>query len=214
MSAAVSRDATAADLMDDVRAPVSHQRWRHPEEPRQQHPEEPRRRHPEESRVARYWEPSVRLIESLRDYQRAVRRGGPLATLQAKVAVLRHRFWSAVTGADIPLNTWSLGEGLELPHPNGVVIHPGSEIGKNCRIFQQVTLGTGPIAGLPRIGSDVHIGAGAKIIGGVSVGDRAVIGANSVVLSDVPADMTAAGIPAELKPDARCLWDGHKRAQR
>jgi serine O-acetyltransferase len=153
----------------------------------------------------------VRLIATLRDYQRAVRRGGLFGTLRAKLAVLRHRFWSVVTGADIPLNTWALGEGLELPHPNGVVIHPDTEIGENCRIFQQVTLGTGPIAGVPRVGSHVHIGAGAKIIGGVSIGDGAVIGANSVVVSDVPAGMTAAGIPAELKPDARCLWDQHKR---
>ena len=133
--------------------------------------------------------------------------------VEAKFAVLRHRFWSAVTGADIPLNTWSLGKGVTLPHPNGVVIHPDSEIGPNCRIFQQVTLGTGPIPGLPRIGADVHIGAGAKIIGGVSIGDRAVIGANSVVVSDVPADMTAAGVPATLRPGARCLWDSDKRVR-
>lgn len=198
MSAAASGDPTVRDLNDDVYAPVSRQRRRHVAAPR----------------VERYWDPSVRLIESLRDYQRAVRSGGTLGTVRAKLAVLRHRFWSAVTGADIPLNTWSLGEGLELPHPNGVVIHPDSEVGANCRIFQQVTLGTGPIAGLPRIGADVHIGAGAKIIGGVVIGDRAVIGANSVVISDVPADMTAAGIPAELKPDARCLWDSHKRVDR
>jgi len=140
-----------------------------------------------------------------------VGRGGFVSKIEAKFTVLRHRFWSAVTGADIPLNTWSLGKGLTLPHPNGVVIHPDSEIGPNCRIFQQVTLGTGPIPGLPRIGAGVQIGAGAKIIGGVSIGDRAVIGANSVVVSDVPADMTAAGVPATLRPGARCLWDSDKR---
>ncbi len=54
--------------------------------------------------------------------------------------MLRHRFWSVVTGADIPLGC-RIGGGLLLPHPNGVVIHPDAAIGPNCLIFQQVTLG-------------------------------------------------------------------------
>src|SRR5579862_3856992 len=90
----------------------------------------------------RYWEPSLRLIESLRDYSDAHRRGGLLGKFRSKAAVLRHRFWSIVAGADIPLNTYSIGAGLELPHPNGVVIHPQATIGPNCRLFQQVTIGT------------------------------------------------------------------------
>lgn len=155
----------------------------------------------------RYWEPSVRLIESLRDYSDARRRGGLLGTLQSKASVLRHRFWSVVAGADIPLNTFAIGAGLVLPHPNGVVIHHEAKIGVNCRLFQQVTIGTGPKPGLPQIGDRVWVGAGAKILGGIVIGDDAIIGANAVVIADVPEGSVAAGIPAVVKPRARRQWD-------
>jgi serine O-acetyltransferase len=153
----------------------------------------------------------MRLLASVKDYQRAIQHGGPLAMVQAKLAVARHRFWSVVTGAEIPLNMRALGERLHLPHPNGIVIHPDVEVGADCRIFQQVTLGTGPKPGVPRVGANVHIGAGAKILGGVHIGDCAVIGANAVVVSDIPAGMTAAGVPTQLKPHARGEWDRDKR---
>jgi serine O-acetyltransferase len=110
-------------------------------------------------------------------------------------AVLRHRFWSAVSGADIPLNC-QIGGGLLLPHPNGVVIHPAAHIGPNCLIFQQVTLGTRGGGGAPVLKGHVDIGAGAKLLGAVSVGEHATIGANAVVLTDVPAHGVAVGVPA------------------
>ena len=110
---------------------------------------------------------------------------------------MRHRFWSAVTGADIPLDCQIEG-GLLLPHPNGVVIHSSSQIGPNCLIFQQVTIGTGNGGIPPVIGGHVDIGAGAKILGAVHIGDHACIGANAVVLIDVPAGKTAVGIPAVI----------------
>jgi serine O-acetyltransferase len=113
-----------------------------------------------------------------------------------KSATLRHRFWSIVTGADIPL-TARIGGGLLIPHPNGIVIHPDVEIGPNCLLFQQVTLGHAP-SGLPRLGGHVDVGAGAKIIGGITIGDHARIGANAVVTTDVPAGATAVGNPARL----------------
>ena len=113
------------------------------------------------------------------------------------ILVLSHRFWSAVCGADIPLNT-QLGGGLILTHPNGIVIHPDAVIGVNCLIFQQVTIGMGPVPGLPVIGGHVDIGAGARILGGIHIGDHARIGANAVVLQDVPAGATAVGIPARI----------------
>ena len=111
-------------------------------------------------------------------------------------AVLRHRWWSIVTGADIPVNC-RLGGGLLMPHPNGIVIHPDAEIGPNCLLFQQVTIGTRG-GGAPRIEGHVDIGAGAKILGTLTVGRHAQIGANSVVLEDVPAGATAVGIPARI----------------
>jgi serine O-acetyltransferase len=101
-----------------------------------------------------------------------------------------------VTGADIPLNC-KLGGGLLLPHPNGIVIHPEAEIGPNCLLFQQVTLGVGD-RGAPKIGGHVDIGAGAKILGPVTIGRHARIGANAVVINDVPEGATAVGVPARV----------------
>ncbi len=143
------------------------------------------------------WQPSRALLASLRDYQRHERSRAPWAPLGRGMALLRHRAWSIVTGADIPLNA-QIGGGLLLPHPNGVVIHPDARIGPNCLLFQQVTIGQGPRPGAPKIGGHVDIGAGAKVLGGVSIGDHAKIGANAVVLIDVPDGATAVGIPARV----------------
>lgn len=145
------------------------------------------------------WHPSRSLLASIRAYQFHSNNGGPLSFLGKRFAVLRHRFWSVVTGADIPLNC-QIGGGLLLPHPNGVVIHPKSTIGANCLIFQQVTIGDRN-GGVPTIGHGVDIGAGAKVLGKIEIGDGALIGANAVVLSAVPAGLTAVGIPATLVQD-------------
>ena len=142
------------------------------------------------------WDPGRDLIACIRDYQRVEHRGGPIAWLRRKSAVIRHRFWSAVSGAEIPIST-KIGGGLLIPHPNGIVIHPDVTIGPNCLIFQQVTLGSN-YRGTPRVGARVDIGAGAKILGPIQIGDYAVIGANAVVLEDVPAGATVAGIPARV----------------
>lgn len=136
------------------------------------------------------WDPGRKLLESIRGHARARTRVGRMWH------VLWHRFWSAVTGADIPLGS-CIGGGLLIPHPNGIVIHPGASIGPNCLIFQQVTVGTGK-GGVPKIGGHVDIGAGARILGGVTIGDHARIGANAVVLTDVPAGAVAVGIPARI----------------
>ena len=144
-----------------------------------------------------FWDPGRRLLLALRRYQYWRSRGGIVATLSCKVLVLRHRFWSIVTGADIPLNC-QIGGGLLIPHPNGIVIHPGARIAVNCLIFHQVTIGNRDADGLPIIGGHVDIGAGAKILGPVRIGSHARIGANAVVLADVPANCTAVGIPARV----------------
>jgi serine O-acetyltransferase len=146
------------------------------------------------------WNPGRQLLRALREYQALLRADGvPSAPRKASV-IARHRFWSAVCGADIPVNA-NIGGGLLIPHPNGIVIHPDALVGPNCLIFQQVTIGTGgKLPGVPRIGGHVDIGAGAKILGGVTIGDHAKIGANAVVLGDVPALATAVGIPAVVRP--------------
>ncbi len=143
------------------------------------------------------WNPGKKLVRSIRDYQSAK---GLFKTVKRKWAVLRHRFWSAVSGADIPLNS-RLGGGFLLGHATGVVIHPDCKIGKNCLVQSCVTIGVnGSEDGLPTIGDNVEIGTGAKILGGVTIGDGARIGANAVVLQDVPPGYTAVGVPARLMP--------------
>ena len=92
-----------------------------------------------------------------------------------------------------------IGEGFHLVHAGNIRIHPKCVIGDRVGIMQDVTLGTTPErAGAPTIGDDVFIGAGAKILGPVNIGDRARIAANSLVISDVPPDTTAIGVPARV----------------
>ena len=86
-----------------------------------------------------------------------------------------------------------------MPHPNGIVIHPDTIIGPNCLIFQQVTIGTTDGVAAPVIDGHVDIGAGSKVLGGIRIGAHVKIGANVVVLIDVPAGKTAVGIPARVK---------------
>lgn len=153
---------------------------------------------PDWSREKSIWgkyEPWKKLLAVVRKYQRI--KSGRGLKIFLPFLVLQHRFWSAVCGADIPLNS-NLGGGLILTHPNGIVIHPEAVIGVNCLIFQQVTIGVGTVPGTPVIGGHVDVGAGAKILGGIKIGDHAQIGANSVVLQDVPAGTTAVGIPARI----------------
>ena len=106
--------------------------------------------------------------------------------------LLRKAFWTGVhwwasllAQCDIPLNL-QVGGGLLLPHPQGIVINRDAVIGPNALIFHQVTIGSNG-KGVPVIGGHVDIGAGARIIGPVRVGDHAKIGANAVVTRDVPA---------------------------
>jgi serine O-acetyltransferase len=145
-----------------------------------------------------FWDPSRRLLRAIRRYQAAQARGGLPGRLAARRWALSHRFWTVITQADIPLNA-RIGGGLVLPHPNGVVIHPGAEIGPNCMIFQQVTLGNiGGRKGAPRLGGHVDVGAGARILGPVTLGDHSAVGANAVVTRDVPAGAIARGVPARV----------------
>lgn len=85
---------------------------------------------------------------------------------------------------------------IRLPHPNGVVVHSRTRIGRRVTIMHQVTLGEKSLAdegGFPTIGDDVFIGAGAKVLGRVNIGCGAIIGANAVVTRDVPPGSTVVG---------------------
>lgn len=101
-----------------------------------------------------------------------------------------------------------IGAGLYLPHTNGIVIG-AAQIGARCVIYHQVTLGAKTIdmaftpTERPIVGDDVTIAAGAKVLGGVRIGDGAVIAANAVVVDDVARGTLVGGVPAvELRPPA------------
>lgn len=95
----------------------------------------------------------------------------------------------------------AIGPGIFFPHTSGTVIG-ASKIGRNVTIFQGVTLGAKDMdmgfdrALRPELGDYVVIGAGAKVLGGISLGDNVRVGANSVLLRSVPANATVAGVPA------------------
>lgn len=81
----------------------------------------------------------------------------------------------------------SIGPGLRLIHPNNILIPAGVKIGARCLLFHEVTIGTGPQPGLPTIGNDVDIYVGARVLGGIVIGDRSMVGANCAVTRDLPA---------------------------
>lgn len=103
-----------------------------------------------------------------------------------------------VFGCEI-FSTTQIGSGILLPHGGlGVVVNDNAVIGNNVKIQSCVTIGGRGGAGVPIIEDDVEIGTGAKILGGVRICRGAKIGANAVVLTDVPPYSTAVGIPARI----------------
>lgn len=95
----------------------------------------------------------------------------------------------------------TIGKSLFIDHGMGVVIGETAEIGDNCTIYQGVTLGgTGKDVGKrhPTLGNNVMVGAGAKVLGPVKLGDNTKIAAGAVVLNDTPESSTAVGIPAKI----------------
>ncbi|MES9940612.1 MAG: hypothetical protein ABW104_11540 [Candidatus Thiodiazotropha sp. 6PLUC2] len=93
----------------------------------------------------------------------------------------------------IPPET-SIGKNVSFGHKLGIVLHRKAVIGDRVRIRHQVTMGSGGA----KIGNDVDVGCGAKLIGNIVVGDRVKIGANAVVVKDVPSDVVVVGIPAKI----------------
>jgi serine O-acetyltransferase len=100
------------------------------------------------------------------------------------------------------INSSELGPGLVFPHISGIVIGGGVIVGKNVTIYQGVTLGRSDSnnPGVPIVMDGVKIYAGAKIIGPVVIGEGAIVGANAVVLKDVPPAHVAVGVPARNMP--------------
>ncbi|MDQ6595004.1 serine O-acetyltransferase [Bacillus salipaludis] len=116
-------------------------------------------------------------------------------------------FIRIINNAQIPARA-KIGGGLRLPHGgNGIIIHPNAEIGENCTIFHQVTIGykDSPTKsyGPPILKNSVYVGAGAKILGDIIIEDESIIGANAVVVKNVPLKSTAVGIPAQIIKQAK-----------
>jgi serine O-acetyltransferase len=113
---------------------------------------------------------------------------------------LLSQFARFLTGIEIHPGA-SIGGGFFIDHGMGVVIGETTEIGENVTIFQGVTLGgTGKERGKrhPTLGDNVMVGVGAKILGGITIGEGAKIGANSVVLKSVPSQSTVVGVPGRI----------------
>lgn len=115
-------------------------------------------------------------------------------------ARLLSQFARFLTGIEIHPGA-TIGDGLFIDHGMGVVIGETAVIGNHVKLFHGVTLGgTGKDPGKrhPTIEDNVVIGAGAQILGNITIHENAKIGANAVVLTDVPANCTAVGIPAKI----------------
>ncbi|MBU6153204.1 MAG: serine O-acetyltransferase [Bdellovibrionales bacterium] len=160
------------------------------------------------------------LIESYRKYDPATKSSLEVILLYPGVkAIFFHRLGHALyelgipffpraisefsrflTGIDIHPGA-KIGANLIIDHGMGVVIGETAEIGDHCLIYHGVTLGgvdLSPVKRHPTLGNHVVVGAGAKILGNIRIGHFARIGANSVVIKDVPEHCTATGIPAKI----------------
>jgi serine O-acetyltransferase len=110
-----------------------------------------------------------------------------------------------------------MGIGIMLDHGTGLVIGETAVVGDNCSILQNVTLGgNGKETGdrHPKIGRNVLLAAGAKILGNIEVGDCSKVAAGSVVLKDVPSNKTVAGVPAKIVGDSNCPEPARSMDQR
>lgn len=120
----------------------------------------------------------------------------PLGALHLVLAKLAEMFCGVTIGVSA-----KIGRRLIIEHSGAIVVHGNAEIGDDCIIRQGVTIGNRYLHdpfGAPVIGNRVNIGAGAKILGRVRIGDDAEIGANAVVIKDIPAGAVAVGVPARI----------------
>ena len=106
-----------------------------------------------------------------------------------------YKHYQLKTGIQLPIGT-TVGKGLFFPHWSCIIINGDAVIGDWCTIYQGVTIGRSSDGKTPVVGNNCTIYAGAKIIGGIMIGNKVTIGANSVVTKDVPDEEVWVGIPA------------------
>ncbi len=109
-----------------------------------------------------------------------------------------------VTGIELPCEV-TVGRGFVIEHSGGIVVSGFANFGDNCRIRNGVVIGLARVEEpcAPQLGDDVDVGAGAKLLGNIRIGNHVRIGANAVVITDVPDHCIAVGVPAVIKPRRR-----------
>lgn len=112
---------------------------------------------------------------------------------------IAHKFVQILTGIDLPCEV-EVGRNFVIDHFGGIIVSGYTKFGDNCRLRHDVCIGLRHIdePAAPVIGSNVDIGAGAKILGPITIGDNVLIGANAVVIENVPANSIAVGVPAKI----------------
>jgi serine O-acetyltransferase len=134
----------------------------------------------------------------------------PLRGFLRPVTWLTRHLVELCTGICLP-TTAKIGPGFAINHHGPIIVHGGFQAGENFTLSHQTTVGA-LHGGVPEAGDCVFIGPGARVLGAIQLGDRAMIGANAVITSDVPADHVAVGVPARARPDPRPVWlDGAAR---
>ncbi len=115
------------------------------------------------------------------------------------IAFFLFKLMEIVAGVSLPASA-VIGKGFYVGHFGYIVLHSNVVIGENCSVVSGVLIGTRGLGntGTPVIGDNVYIGAGAKILGGIRVGHNVKIGANAVVLTDIPDGATVVGIPGRV----------------
>lgn len=126
-------------------------------------------------------------------------RFAPLRWLTGKIYGVGNVFVPVLTGVSID-RQMRIGSGFHIVHPGMVCIHPRTTFGDRCGLMHNVTIGVNMQGGVPCIGDDVFIGTGAVILGDITVGDGALIAANSLVVCDVPPGALMMGVPAKVYP--------------
>jgi serine O-acetyltransferase len=128
-------------------------------------------------------------------------RPAPLRKILSFIYKLLFKFVQIITGIELPCEA-EVGRNFVIDHFGGIIVSGYAKFGDNCRIRNGVTIGLRRIEEkfAPMIGNNVDIGAGAKLLGPIKIGDNVVVGANAVVLCDIPANSIAVGVPATIKP--------------
>lgn len=115
------------------------------------------------------------------------------------ILAITRKLFTLITHMDIDPSA-DIGPGLLIPHVGPLRIHGQTTMGADCVIHHVCSIGAGPHPGGATIGDHVFIGCHSSIIGCVSIGDGAIIAANSLVIADVPPGATAIGVPAKVLP--------------